>query len=392
MHAPDFVLFSQATSRVVFELAARLARELGPVVLHTGTEFGEARPGLTVVPAPRYDNSSYRSRMRTWLAYSASALAFSRQVSGSPVVLVSSNPPMAPMFAALLRRTRGWPFVAYVLDVYPDAFVANGLVSERHPLVQGWALAQRRAYAQADEVVTLAPCMGERVARYLPRGRAPLVIPSWVDADAIKPLGKEHNRFAAAHGLTSRLAVLYSGNLGLTHDVEGLLGAAHELARGARDDVRFVLIGGGGRHDEIAARTAHLSNFVTLPLQPEAELPFTMTAADVAVVTLGRGMGGVSMPSKTYYVMAAGCALLGIADGDNDVRRLIDEHQCGVCVDAGDARGVLAALTRFREDPAFLARCKANARAAVEREYGTEVVTARFLDLFRRLRARSAAR
>ena len=68
-----------------------------------------------------------------------------------------------------------------------------------------------------------------------------VVVPTWVDAEQIKPLPKEQNWFAVQHGQMGKLTVLYSGNLGLSHGLDTVVAAAREL--GSRPDVHFMIIG-----------------------------------------------------------------------------------------------------------------------------------------------------
>ena len=114
-------------------------------------------------------------------------------------------------------------------------------------------------------------------------------------------------------------------------------------------------------------------------------VPQIMAAAHVGVATLGRGSEGVSMPSKSYDLMAAGCALLGLSQGDNDLRRIIERYECGLNVEPDDTNGVLVALHRFRDDPEFLAHCQSRSRQAAVEQFSTSVNQRRYLELLRAL-------
>lgn len=91
------------------------------------------------------------------------------------------------------------------------------------------------------------------------------------------------------------------------------------------------------------------------------------------------------MPSKSYYLMAAGCAVLGLSHGDNDLRRMIERYECGINVESDDTDGVIEALRRFRDDPQFLAHCQSRARKAAVEQFSTSVNTRRYLEILRTL-------
>jgi glycosyltransferase involved in cell wall biosynthesis len=80
-------------------------------------------------------------------------------------------------------------------------------------------------------------------------------------------------------------------------------------------------------------------------------------------------MEGLSVPSKIYYMLAAGAALLVISRGPNELTDLVKRHQCGLAVPPHDPEAVLAAVHRFSSDAPFLALCRANARAAAVEHY-----------------------
>ena len=78
------------------------------------------------------------------------------------------------------------------------------------------------------------------------------------------------------------------------------------------------------------------------------------------------------IPSKIYYAMAGGSALLCICSGNNKLKTIIKKHKCGISVEPGDVEGFVSAIKRFYEDPIFLKSCKENARKAVESYYTNE--------------------
>jgi glycosyltransferase involved in cell wall biosynthesis len=87
------------------------------------------------------------------------------------------------------------------------------------------------------------------------------------------------------------------------------------------------------------------------------------------------------MPSKTYFSMAAGSALLTISSAASDLARIVAEHDCGVNVDPSDHGAMVVAIRLYRANPALLARHRANARQAAEREFAKSVCLPRLLDV-----------
>jgi glycosyltransferase involved in cell wall biosynthesis len=224
--------------------------------------------------------------------------------------------------------------------------------------------------------------MAERVRRQT-RKQVEL-IPSWVHPEEIRPIPKQENPFAKEHGFDRGLNVLYSGNLGLTHDISGLFVAAKRME--SDTSLRFVLIGGGSRRRELLKLAEGVKNAHVLPFQPAEKVPLAMASGDVGLVALGKGAEGVSMPSKAYYMMSAGCALLGLSHGRNDITRLIDTYACGINVSPDDVDGIQGAIQRFRDDHDFLASCKRNSRKAAEGPFSANRCVPRYLELLSQMR------
>jgi glycosyltransferase involved in cell wall biosynthesis len=382
--APRVLFISQSTSHIVFDLARRVAREIGPTLLISGNSYPlEREDRLEVWQGPAYNNSTATNRFLSWWAFMAWATFQAMRVRGRSVVLLNSNPPFLPWLGWILKRVRGWPYLVVVLDIYPEAVFRMGFLRETHPVIRAWYALNRIAYRAADVMVSLAPVMCDVLSRQVPAGKPIDCIPNWVDPNELRPLPKSDNPVAAEYGQQAKLTVLYSGNLGSTHDVSGLFGAVDLL----RDDtdIEFVFVGGGSRRAELEQFCTGRPNARLLPFQPAERVRFTLAMGDVSVVALGRGSEGISMPSKAYYMMSAGCALLGLSTGRNDVSGLIKSYRCGVNVDSGDAAGVCAAVRRFRDDPEFLAGCRRHARIAAQEAFSKDVIEPRYLEHLRRL-------
>ena len=381
------LFLSQSTSQIFFDLARRVAREIGPTTIISGNSTQPDRGDrLEVRQGPAYNNSTATSRFVSWWAFMVWAAFQTMRIRGRAVVLLNSNPPFLPWLAWFLKRLRGWPYVVVVFDIYPEAVFRMGVLRETHPVIRAWYALNAIAYHAADLMISIAPVMCEVLSRQLPAGKPIDCIPNWVDSDEVHPFPKPGNPVAAEYGQLDKLTVLYSGNLGATHDVSGLFGAIDLLRDEAGID--FVFVGGGARRAELEKFCKGRPNARLLPFQSAERVPYTLAMGDVAVVALGKGSEGISMPSKAYYMMSAGCALLGLSTGRNDVDGLIASQQCGVNVLSGDAAAVCAAVRRFRDDPEFLAVCRQRARKAAEELFSRGVIEPRYLAHLRRLAER----
>lgn len=286
----------------------------------------------------------------------------------------------APLFGAIGwfgKKLRGRPYVCIVEDIYPELAVTLGVFGARSPIRRVWDFVNARAYSNAAAIITLGDRMRAVIESAMDRAGAkcpPIhVINSWADGEAIRPLPKAENAFAREQGTDRRLTVLYSGNMGLAHDLETIIEAADRL----RDDDRFqfLFIGDGGKKPilENLVAAKKLANVRFLPYQPVETLPFSLTCGDLAVVTMERGVEGLIIPSKIYGSLAAGQAILGLVTEPTEVADIIAAHDCGFQVPPGDVAGVVDNLLKLAEDPARIEAMKANARRCFDEHYGRRI-------------------
>jgi glycosyltransferase involved in cell wall biosynthesis len=85
-----------------------------------------------------------------------------------------------------------------------------------------------------------------------------------------------------------------------------------------------------------------------------------LSAADLAVVCLDTCFSGLSVPSKSYGVIASGTPLLGMLDPGSEIGQLITETACGLVICEPSAKQIAAAIQELSEHPA---RCRAMADA-----------------------------
>jgi glycosyltransferase involved in cell wall biosynthesis len=238
---------------------------------------------------------------------------------------------------------------------------------------------------RADGVVTIGSRMADTLRAQLREGdeAAITVLPNWADTEFVKPIPKTDNPFARRYGLTDKLVVSYSGAFGATHDVDSIIAAAGMLTD--LDDVHFLLIGGGTREAEVRTLVAEkdLPNLTLLPLQPWETVPLSFAASDVAIVCLDEAYRGLSVPSKTYYTLAAGAATLAVSPPDTELTDLVADEQCGWHVPPRDPSAMAETVRRACDDREMLGRARRNARRAAEEKYSRGVMVPRWADWLR---------
>lgn len=370
------LIVNQSVNKDMLDLFQRLACKFGQITVITGNVPECANANLKILRGPAFDNTSYTSRLLSWMKFFIYTIYKVFTINGIYVLMLSSNPPILPFLGPLFKKIRKFEYIVQILDVYPDVLYKAEIVKPSHFIVRLWVFLNKFSYNGAETLITLSPMMAESISKYTGSTEKIKIIPTCVDVYRIKPIEKSENWFAIKHKQIKNLTILYSGNIGITHNINGLFEAARSLQYIER--ISFLIIGGGAQRKRILALAENLQNVTVLTFQSENDMPWSLSCGDVAIVSLEGRIAGISMPSKTHYMMASGNALLGLTQGRNDLGNLISQYECGLVADADDGDAVRDAVLKFFYNPKFLARCRENARVAAETEFSIEVCVRRY--------------
>ena len=373
-----------ATAQILTDLAEALAAQ-GWTVSVIASRSLYADPAVALAPqeahagvrirrvwTSRFGRAGLAGRAVDYLSFYVTAFfAVLRTASRGDIVVAKTDPPLVSVVLAVAAWLRGARLVNWLQDLYPEVAAELGVAAMRGPL--GAVLRRLRNASLRAARVNIA--IGERMAERLlaegvPSARV-VVMPNWSDENAIRPVAPCDLRLRDEWALGGKFVIGYSGNLGRAHEPDTVLGAA-QLMRD-RDDIVFLMIGGGHESERLAARVAeaglsHLFQF--RPYQPRARLSESLGTADVHWLSLRPEMEGLIVPSKFYGIAAAGRAVIAVTDTDGEIARLVKRADCGVAVAPGDSVELARVVGALAADPARVAAMGMAARAMLERDYG----------------------
>ena len=130
-------------------------------------------------------------------------------------------------------------------------------------------------------------------------------------------------------GIGDEPVVLYAGNVGYSQSLDLLVAAARQLP-----DVTFLVNGDGSMRGDLERQAAGLANVRFGGFVPAERLAELLATGDLHVVPLRPGLASVSVPSKTYSILAAGRPVLAAIDAGTAIPRLLAESGAGVSVAA----------------------------------------------------------
>ncbi len=349
-----------------------------------------------VHPFPGRDKSNLLRRALGFGAYSLLAGLQCLRVGGwfrrSGAVIAMSPPLTLGLTGWVASRVRRCPMVFNIQDVFPDAAVETGAITNR-TIIAAASWLERVSYQAADAVTVLSDDLRDNVVAKLspPHGDRSIdtvidtvidkvhVIPNFVDTDAIVPTDR-NTPYRSELGIGDEPVVLYAGNVGFSQSLDLVLAAARELPH-----VTFLINGDGAARPSLEAAAAGAANVRFGDYLEPSRLPELLATGDVHVVPLRRGLGRVSVPSKTYSIMAAGRPVVAAIDPDTAVPRILADSGGGVCVPPDDAAAFAEALRSIVSDPERGRRMGARGRAWVEAEASPQAVGVAYDQLLRSL-------
>jgi len=283
-----------------------------------------------------YNRSSAFRRVFTWLV-SFIQIFFRVLIRYKDYELfIVSNPPIATLLPLLIERK----YKLLIYDIYPDALSELGFIKKNGFIDFVWQKANKKVYHKSDRIYCLSVGMKYLLSKYAEKDNIQ-VIPVWTDNIFFKPIKKGENPFLYELGISSKFIVLYSGNIGLTGNVDVLIDVAYKVRD--FDDILFIIIGDGPKKQEIITKTVEykLNNVLLMDWQPIEKLPFSMSSAHIAVVSLGNKMSKLAIPSKTFNYMSVGAPLLCLADSDSELATIVRSNNCGSCFEPNDIESIM---------------------------------------------------
>lgn len=277
--------------------------------------------------------------------------------------VIAMSPPLTlgtvGWLAARVRRTR---LVFNVQDIFPDAVVRTGAITNRFVIsLASWL--ERFTYRRSHAVVVLSDDLRDNVRAKLVVSRASTVhvVPNFVDTVGITPRDRL-TPYRTELGLGAEPVVMYAGNVGYSQGLEALV----EVAR-RNSNISFVVNGDGAALADLRAQAAGLANVRFSGYQPDDRLAEVLATADVQVVSLRAGLAAVSVPSKVYSILAAGRGVVAVVDRESEIDRLITSAGAGIVVAPGDIDAFDAAIRTLALDPTRRHACGVAGRAFIER-------------------------
>ena len=355
------------------------------------------------------------------------------------VMLSGSTPPTQGLLFGVLKAIKKVPFVYALQDIFPDSLVSTGITRRGSVLWKIGRVIENFTYRNADKIIVISEDFKRNImAKGVPEEKIE-VIYNWVDEEAVVDVPRAENKLFDKYGLDrSKFYVTYNGNIGLTQNMDMLLEVAKELgsptpalprregessptqgmshaggseaaskllgkveisssgSNSSNDSepfvtahnrsIHFVLVGEGAYKEQVERiiKEQNITNVTMLPFQPYEDISHVFSLGDVSLVISKPGVGANSVPSKTWSIMSASRPVLANFD-ENELKTIIEEHQCGIFTKAGDKEAFKEAILKLYNNPELCKEYGKNGRQFVIDNLTKDVGTRKYVEVIKRV-------
>lgn len=367
IYAHYYVPDTASTGQIVRELAEGMLDKFDITVIcvvpsYLGTVapeykkqlfFREEINGVKVlrIRVPEFSKTNKISRVKNILAYFFGAMLATFKVGKQDYVFSISQPPilggLLGVWGKWIKRAK---FIYNIQDFNPEQILAVGY-SKNKLVTDLMMILDKFSCRKSDLIITVGRDLVETVYNRFHGKNVPktVMINNWIDEKEIYPLSEEHPKvleFKKQWGLDGKFVIMYSGNIGLYYDLENIFKVIEKFKPGTKAadgrEVAFAFVGAGSVLDSLKSykNEKQMDNVVFIPYQAKEDLVYSLNAGDVHWCVNAKGIKGVSCPSKAYGIMAAGKPMIGVLEEGTEVRKLIEDCNCGKACEPGSYENI----------------------------------------------------
>lgn len=329
-------------------------------------------------------NRKPHERMLNYLSFCLSAAFAGSFLERRDVVIATSPQLLVGLAGWWIARLKGSRLVLEVRDLWPESLQAAGVSSATSRLHRALARIAGFLYRKADHIVVVTPAFRDYLAsRWKVPANKISVVQNGVETDLFRP--SDTAALRSQLNLNDKFIVSYIGTLGMAHGLETVIAAAERL-QASHPEVLFLLIGEGAERERIVAmaQSRKLNNVRFIGQQPRERIPEYITASDACLVVLKKSeVFETVIPTKMLEFMSCErSVILGVA---GQARRIVEEANCGICFEPGNADALAESILRLTKDKPSRQALGRNGRSYILKNLSRESTAAQYLELLAQL-------
>ena len=302
------------------------------------------------------------------------------------VILSVSATPMACMKGLNLAKKYNCRGVAEVADLWPESFVAYGMIGKNNPFLKLMYAYEKRMYTKADAIIFT-----------MEGGKDYIVEKGWATANGGPvDLGKvyhinngvdiemfdynKENCTVDDSDLddSSFKNVIYTGSMREANSSIAILpDVADELANKGRTDIRILLYGKGDYANKLKniCEERGIKNLIYKGFVQKSEVPYLLSKVSVNILNCDKSDMSKygSSQNKLFEYLASGHPILS---GESDKYSIINNRNCGISKQFNNPAEIAEAIIELVDHPEKYPNIR-----SVGEEYDFSILTSKLISI-----------
>ncbi len=288
-----------------------------------------------------FTKSSKKSRIKNILDYFFGAILATFKVGKQDYVFSISQPPiLGGLLGVFGKWVKHAKYIYNIQDFNPEQTMVIGY-SKNKLIMKLMMSLDKFSCRRSDLIITVGRDLAETIHKRFKNKKIPktIVINNWINEKEIYPLkedNEEVEKFKRKYNLQNKFIFMYSGNIGLYYDLEGIFKVLEKIKSGIKTkegkEVVFAFVGDGTILQDLKKykEEKNMDNVIFIPYQDKKDLIYSLNTADVHWCVNAKGIKGVSCPSKYYGIAAVGKPILGVLERETEIQLLIEKTKGGL--------------------------------------------------------------
>ena len=301
--------------------------------------------GVDIIRIPLIPRGNSRNKLLNAAGMAANYLSFivsgrgwvkKNNVKADLVFTVEVSPMTQALIGTWYKKRYHVPAYLYVQDLWPENVVTvTGIQSKA--VIGPINRMVDKIYRETDEIFTTSPSFVKAIVNRKTKVDRKKVHywPQYAE-EFYRPMPRQNIDGIPDDG---SFKIAFTGNIGTAQG----LGILPETARLLKtENVKFIIVGDGRFLPELERQIEKRrvrEKFILLPRVPASRIPEILSACNAGFISFAQTpLWEMTIPAKLQSYMACGKAIIASASGET--KRIIQEAECGVCCEIGNAQAL----------------------------------------------------